>query len=183
MTDTPRETRVLNAVVALVDSLLEDFDVVDLLTTLTQHCVELLDVAAVGILLGNPLQQLRLLAAHLGAGRELEVFQLQADEGPCLDCYATGQTISVADLQRQPHDGRGSCPSRSRPALPRARPCRWRAAGIVFGRAGLVQAPAPASSARLIFLSARPFHTSHVSHLCRNIHPHPPQLCRRYAPR
>ena len=95
MTDTPRETRVLNAVVALVDSLLEDFDVVDLLTALTQHCVELLDVAAAGILLANPLQQLRLLAATSEQARELEVFQLQADEGPCLDCYATGQTIST----------------------------------------------------------------------------------------
>ncbi|MDT5259156.1 MAG: hypothetical protein QOD10_4236 [Mycobacterium sp.] len=38
MSDTPRETRVLNAVVALVDSLLADFDVVDLLTGLTERC-------------------------------------------------------------------------------------------------------------------------------------------------
>jgi hypothetical protein len=63
VTDTPRETQVLNAVVELVDSLLEDFDVVDLLTGLTERCAELLDVAAAGILLANPLQQLRLLAA------------------------------------------------------------------------------------------------------------------------
>ena len=32
MTEIPRETRVLDAVVSLVDSLLDDFDVVDLLT-------------------------------------------------------------------------------------------------------------------------------------------------------
>src|SRR5271163_5344210 len=98
MTDTPRETRVLDAVVSLVDSLLEDFDVVDLLTDLTKRCTELLDVAAAGILLANPLQQLRLLAATSEQARELEVFQLQADEGPCLDCYATAQPVSVADL-------------------------------------------------------------------------------------
>ena len=48
VTDTPRETRVLDAVVSLVDSLLDDFDVVDLLTELTERCAELLDVAAAG---------------------------------------------------------------------------------------------------------------------------------------
>ncbi len=41
MIDTSRETRVLDAVVSLVDSLLDDFDVVDLLTELTEHCAEL----------------------------------------------------------------------------------------------------------------------------------------------
>ena len=98
MTETPRETRVLDAVVSLVDTLLEDFDVVDLLTELTERCAELLDVAAAGFLLADPLDQLRVLAATTEQARELELFQLQADEGPCVDCYATGQPISVADL-------------------------------------------------------------------------------------
>ena len=48
MSETPRETRVLNAVVSLVDSLLDDFDVVDLLTGLTKRCAELLDIEAAG---------------------------------------------------------------------------------------------------------------------------------------
>ena len=99
MTDTPRETRVLNAVVSLVDSLLDDFDVVDLLTGLTERCAELLDIEAAGILLADPLHRLRLLAATSEQARELELFQLQADQGPCMDCYATGQAVSVADLQ------------------------------------------------------------------------------------
>jgi GAF domain-containing protein len=99
VTDTPRETRVLNAVVSLVDSLLDDFDVVDLLTGLTERCAELLDIEAAGILLADPLHRLRLLAATSEQARELELFQLQADQGPCMDCYATGQAVSVADLQ------------------------------------------------------------------------------------
>ena len=49
MTETPRETRVLDAVVSLVDTLLEDFDVVDLLTELTERCAELLEVAAADV--------------------------------------------------------------------------------------------------------------------------------------
>ena len=56
VTDT-RETRVLAAVASLVDSVLDDFDVVDLLTELTERCAELLDVAAAGFLLADPLQQ------------------------------------------------------------------------------------------------------------------------------
>ena len=95
MTDTPRETRVLDAVVSLVDSLLDDFDVVDLLTELTERCAELLDIEAAGFLLADPLEQLRLLAATSEQAHELELFQLQADEGPCVDCYATGQPVSV----------------------------------------------------------------------------------------
>src|SRR5436305_11568950 len=100
MTSTPRETRVLDAVVSLVDSLLEDFDVVDLLTGLTERCAELLDIEAAGFLLADPLQQLRLLAATSEHAREMELFQLQADEGPCVDCYTTGQPVSVADVKR-----------------------------------------------------------------------------------
>jgi len=98
MTETPRETQVLDAVVTLVDSLLDDFDVVDLLTDLTERCAALLDVSAAGLLLVDPLEQLRLLAATSEQARELELFQLQADQGPCLDCFRTGRPVSVPDL-------------------------------------------------------------------------------------
>src|SRR6201995_1013752 len=100
MTDSPRETRVLDAVVSLVDSLLDDFDVVELLTELTERCAALLDIAAAGLLLADPLGQLRLLAATSKQAWELELFQLQADEGPCVDCYSTGQAISIADIRQ-----------------------------------------------------------------------------------
>lgn len=98
MTDPSRETRVLDAVVSLVDSLLDDFDVVDLLTELTERCAQLLDIASAGLLLADPRHQLHLMAATSEATRDLELFQLQADEGPCLDCYTTGRTVSVAEL-------------------------------------------------------------------------------------
>jgi hypothetical protein len=98
VTDTPRETRVLDAVVSLVDSLLDDFDVVDLLTELTERCAELLDVAAAGLLLADPLEKLHLLAATSERAHDLELFQLQADEGPCVECYASGRPVSVADV-------------------------------------------------------------------------------------
>jgi GAF domain-containing protein len=101
MANLPRETRVLQAVVSLVDRLLEDFDVVDLLVELTEHCADLIDVASVGLLLADSRQQLQLMAATTKTAHDLELFQLQADEGPCLDCFATGRPISVADLSAE----------------------------------------------------------------------------------
>lgn len=98
MTDSAREARVLDAVVALVDNLLHDFDVVELLTELTERCAELLDVSSAGLLLADPLGQLHLMAATSDKTEEIELFQLQADEGPCLDSYSSGAPVSVADL-------------------------------------------------------------------------------------
>lgn len=98
MTNPDREARVLDAVVTLVDSLLHDFDVVDLLTELTERCAQLLDVSSAGLLLVDPRRRLHLMAATSDRTEELELFQLQADEGPCLDCFTSGQPVLVADL-------------------------------------------------------------------------------------
>ena len=137
MTDTPRETRVLDAVVSLVDSLLDDFDVVDLLTELTERCAELLDVSAAGLLLADPLQQLRLLAATSEQARDLELFQLQADQGPCVECYATGQPVSVADLQAETSRWPRFVPAALEAGFASVHAVPMRAAGIVLGALGL----------------------------------------------
>jgi transcriptional regulator with GAF, ATPase, and Fis domain len=137
MTETPRETRVLDAVVSLVDTLLEDFDVVDLLTELTERCAQLLDIAAAGFLLADPLGQLRLLAATTEQARELELFQLQADEGPCVECYTTGQPVSVADLQAATAQWPRFVPAARDIGFASVHAVPMRAAGIVLGALGL----------------------------------------------
>jgi ANTAR domain/GAF domain len=137
MNDTPRETRVLDAVVSIVDNLLEDFDVVDLLTGLTEQCAELLDVEAAGFLLADPLYRLRLLAATSEQARELELFQLQADEGPCVDCYATGQPVSVADIRQEEGRWPRFVPAAVDAGFASVHAVPMRAAGIVLGALGL----------------------------------------------
>lgn len=137
MTEIPRETRVLDAVVSLVDRLLDDFDVVDLLTELTERCAQLLDVESAGLLLADPLEQLRLLAATSEATRELELFQLQADEGPCVHCYSTGQPVSVADLQAQADRWPRFVPAAVEAGFASVHAVPMRAAGIVLGALGL----------------------------------------------
>jgi transcriptional regulator with GAF, ATPase, and Fis domain len=137
VSDTPRETRVLNAVVEIVDGLLDDFDVVDLLTGLTERCAELLDIEAAGVLLADPLHRLRLLAATSEQARELELFQLQADEGPCVDCYATGQPVSVADIRRETERWPRFVPAAVGAGFASVHAVPMRAAGIVLGALGL----------------------------------------------
>jgi GAF domain-containing protein len=137
MTEMPRETRVLDAVVSLVDSLLDDFDVVDLLTELTERCAELLDVESAGLLLADPLEQLRLLAATSEETRELELFQLQADEGPCMDCYSSGQPVSVANLQAEADRWPRFVQAALDAGFASVHAVPMRAAGIVLGALGL----------------------------------------------
>ncbi|MEO5898626.1 MAG: GAF and ANTAR domain-containing protein [Ilumatobacteraceae bacterium] len=84
--------------VELADTLVDEFDVVDVLTLLASRCVELLDAAAAGILLVDEAGHLRVVGASSEQVRLLELFQLQNEEGPCLDCFRTGRVVIEADL-------------------------------------------------------------------------------------
>jgi len=94
----PRERELTRTLVELADTLVDHFDVAEVLTLLTDRCVELLDVAAAGIMLVAPDGQLRVMASSSEAMRVLELFELQAQEGPCLDCYRTGAAVGSTDL-------------------------------------------------------------------------------------
>jgi transcriptional regulator with GAF, ATPase, and Fis domain len=84
--------------VELTDTMVADFDVIDFLHVLTDRSVQLLDVSAAGLLLADPRGELRVVAASSEAARLLELFQLQNDQGPCLDCFRAGQPVNAADL-------------------------------------------------------------------------------------
>jgi GAF domain-containing protein len=94
----PRETMLARTLVELADTLVADFDVVEVLTLLTDGCIDVLDVGAAGLMLVAPEGDLRVMAASSEAMRVLELFELQSQEGPCLDCYRTGQPIVNQDL-------------------------------------------------------------------------------------
>ena len=87
--------------VELTDTMVAGFDVIDFLHVLTGRSVELLDVSAAGLLLADPRGDLRVVAASSEAARLLELFQLQSDQGPCLDCFRSGQPVTVTDLTTQ----------------------------------------------------------------------------------
>jgi GAF domain-containing protein len=93
-----REGAMARTLVELADSLVADFDVIELLTLLTDRCVEVLGVSAAGIMLVGPDGELRVMASSSETARLLELFELQAEEGPCLDCFRTGQPVAQDDL-------------------------------------------------------------------------------------
>src|SRR5689334_13266459 len=86
------------AFVELTDTIVAGFDVIDFLHVLTDRSVQLLEVSAAGLLLADPRGELRVVAASSEAARLLELFQLQNDQGPCLDCFRTGRPVAAGDL-------------------------------------------------------------------------------------
>ena len=77
----PRESLLARTLVELADTLVADFDVVELLTSLADRCVEVLGVAAAGLMLAAPDGDLRVMASSSEAMRLLELFELQSREG------------------------------------------------------------------------------------------------------
>lgn len=95
----PREELLVRTMVELADTLVDDFDVVELLTRLADGCVEVLDVSAAGLMLARPGGgELQVVASSSDAMRLLELFELQAEEGPCPDCYRSGEPVLNDDL-------------------------------------------------------------------------------------
>ena len=95
---TGRERAVTQAFVAIATQLARGYDIVEMLNTLTQECSRLLDVASAGLLLADARGTLHVMAASSERTRELEVLQLQRDDGPCLDAYRDASPVLVPDL-------------------------------------------------------------------------------------
>jgi len=93
-----REQRLSQAFVELADTLVDDFDVVDFMTLLTERCVELLGATDGGLMLVDPLGDLRVVASSSEQMRTLELLELQSSEGPCLDAYRTAEAVGASDL-------------------------------------------------------------------------------------
>jgi GAF domain-containing protein len=99
-----RESLLIATLVELADNLVDDYDVIDVLTVLTNRCVEAVDVDAAGVMLASPAGELQFIASSSEEMRVLELFQIQADEGPCVDCYRDGLAITNHALSES--DGR-----------------------------------------------------------------------------
>ncbi|WP_282794056.1 GAF and ANTAR domain-containing protein [Streptomyces sp. CC224B] len=99
MSDPSHEDRLALAFVDLADTLVQDFDVINFLHSLTEHCVDLLDVTAAGVLLATPQGQLVDAAASDERTRKLELASLEWDEGPCRDCFHSRAQVTAGSLQ------------------------------------------------------------------------------------
>jgi GAF domain-containing protein len=92
------EIQLSDVFVELADTLVDEFDLADFLHSLTERCVQMLGVAAAGLLVTDGRGALQLVAASTERTMLLELFQLQTDQGPCLDCFRAGEPVFVPDL-------------------------------------------------------------------------------------
>ncbi|MFE5670813.1 ANTAR domain-containing protein [Agromyces sp. NPDC056523] len=102
MTDSSRQERLLDLFASLADTLVADYDVVELLQTLVESCQDLLDVAAAGLLLADEDGQLEVIASTDEESLLIETIQLSAEAGPCIDSFLTASVISVPDIAAAP---------------------------------------------------------------------------------
>ena len=87
-----------NAFVGLADTLVADYDVIELTQQLVDNSISLLPIAAAGILIGDARGDLTVIASSSEQTRLLELLQVEVDVGPCLLAYRTGKQVLVDDL-------------------------------------------------------------------------------------
>ncbi|MET0672864.1 MAG: GAF and ANTAR domain-containing protein [Microbacterium pygmaeum] len=102
MTEMMREAQLLRTFATLADTLVDDYDLVDLLQTLVDTCRDVLDMSAAGILLADEHGELELVASTSEASRLVEMMQLSAAAGPCIESFHSGRRVAVAEIADGP---------------------------------------------------------------------------------
>ena len=103
MNERTRSDGLFEAFATLADTLVAGYDVVELLQTLVDYCHDLLDVDSAGILLANAHGQLEVVASTSEANTLVEIMQLDADAGPCMEAFHAREVVSVPDIDVGSH--------------------------------------------------------------------------------
>jgi GAF domain-containing protein len=93
-----REQLLSEAFVGLADTLVDDYDIIELLDRLVSYSVKLLAADAAGIMLADAQGKLRVVASSQEDAKVMELLQLQSEQGPCMECCRTGVPVRVPDL-------------------------------------------------------------------------------------
>jgi transcriptional regulator with GAF, ATPase, and Fis domain len=101
LVDHGMQAELAEVFVTLADTLVDDYDVVELMEHLTQTCVDVLGATAAGLMISDQRGSLQVIAASSQEVHLLELFQIQSDEGPCLDCVLGGSAVIVEDLSKE----------------------------------------------------------------------------------
>lgn len=99
MTTTVSAQRLARIFVEIADTLVDEFDLIEFLQLLASRTADLLDASPVGLLLADQQGRLEFMAASQESVKMLELFQVQNQEGPCLEAFRTGTPVVNADLE------------------------------------------------------------------------------------
>jgi GAF domain-containing protein len=95
---TDREVLLARTFVEVADTLVDEFDIVEFLSGLATRCVELFDTVEAGLMVAESPGTVQVVASSSHEMHLLELFEVQHDQGPCLDCYRTGEAVHSTDL-------------------------------------------------------------------------------------
>lgn len=97
MNDT-REAHLSRTFVAVADSLVDTYDLIDLLQKLVDNAIELFDATAAGITLGPDDEHLEVIVSTSEESRLIELMQVRVGEGRCVEAVTTRKPVSAVDL-------------------------------------------------------------------------------------
>jgi GAF domain-containing protein len=126
-----RERPLIEAFVRLADTLVDDYDVIELFERLCSDCVALLRADAAGLVLTDQRGALQAVSASTEVAALLERFQIDTDQGPCLESFRSSALVRAPDLAgdpRWPAFGGRAVASGFRAV--HALPMRWRGSTI-----------------------------------------------------
>jgi GAF domain-containing protein len=89
--------RPLHEALRALDALWHD-DAAGLLDVLMEQAATIFEVDGVGLVLGDPVARLELVAASRDDVREVEAFVVEMGEGPCIDAFREARPVSCDDL-------------------------------------------------------------------------------------
>jgi len=99
-----RERQLVETFVTLTDTLVAEYDVVDLLQSLVDNAAEMFDASAAGIMLADRQHHLEVIASTSERSNFLGLMQLEVGEGPCVEAFTTAESVSVespAEMQQR----------------------------------------------------------------------------------
>jgi hypothetical protein len=76
-------------------AMVDDVHVGDILARLLADCAEVVDARAVAILVTDRRDRLALLSSTSAVAADLEMLQVQDEEGPCVEAVRTGEIVSA----------------------------------------------------------------------------------------
>lgn len=91
--------RLAKVFVEVADTLVAEFDLIEFMQLLANRLAGMIDSSTVGMLLAGPRGQLYFMAASDETTKFLELFQVQKQDGPCVDAFHTGRPVINTDLR------------------------------------------------------------------------------------